>query len=75
MVVEDQQHPRVGVGGVPKLQGLISMALMRAQLEVDGDTFGLAVTPFGAEDTAPPVRDGVAWRTPMATTRRSPPRR
>jgi hypothetical protein len=75
VVVEEQQYPHVGVGGVPELQGLISMALVRAQLEVDGDTFSSAVMLFGAEVTALPVRDGAAWRTQTATTRRSPFRR
>jgi hypothetical protein len=72
--VEERQHSRVGVGGIPKLQGLISMALVRGQLEVDGDTFGLAVTLFGAEVMALLVRDGAALRSQMATTRHSPTR-
>jgi hypothetical protein len=51
------------------------MALVRAQLEVDSDTFGSAVMLFGAEVMALPVRDGAALRSQTATTRRSPTRR
>jgi hypothetical protein len=48
------------------------MALVRAQLEVDGDTFSSAMTLFGAEVMALPVRDGAALRSQTATTRHSP---
>jgi hypothetical protein len=51
------------------------MALVRAQLEVDGDTFGSAVTLFGAKVMALPVRDGAVLRSQTAPTWRSPTRR